>query len=59
MNNLPGLVYRCKADETYTMEFASQGSVKLLGYGPAELLGSGPNAYQRIVHPQDRKDMLR
>jgi PAS domain S-box-containing protein len=59
MNNLPGLVYRCKADETYTMEFASQGSVKLLGYEPAELLGSGPNAYQRIVHPQDRKDMLR
>jgi PAS domain S-box-containing protein len=59
MNNLPGIVYRCKADETYTMEFASQGSVKLLGYEPAELLGSGPNAYQYIVNPEDRKDMLR
>jgi PAS domain S-box-containing protein len=58
MNNLPGIVYRCKADATYSMEFASQGSVKLLGYEPAELLGTGENAYQNIVNPADRKDML-
>jgi len=58
MNNLPGIVYRCKADATFSMEFASQGSVKLLGYEPAELLGTGKNAYQNIVNPADRKDML-
>jgi PAS domain S-box-containing protein len=58
MNNLPGIVYRCKADATYSMEFASQGSLKLLGYEPAELLGTGANAYQNIVNPADRKDML-
>jgi PAS domain S-box-containing protein len=59
MNNLPGIVYRCRADESFTMEFASQGSKRLLGFEPEELLDHGPNAYQRIVHPEDRKNMLR
>ncbi len=59
MNNLPGIVYRCRADDTFTMEFASQGSERLLGFEPHELLGNGPNAFQRLVHPEDRRDMLR
>ncbi|MBC2711460.1 MAG: sigma 54-interacting transcriptional regulator [Desulfosarcina sp.] len=58
MNNLPGIVYRCRADESFTMEFASRGSKRLLGFEPEELLEKGPHAYQRIVHPEDRKNML-
>jgi PAS domain S-box-containing protein len=58
-NNLPGMVYRCRADQSFTMSFASQGSMRLLGYEPHELLDLGPNAYQRIVHPQDRQNMLK
>ncbi len=58
MNNLPGIVYRCRADDTFSMEFASRGSKRLLGYEPEALLGSGPTAFQRIVHPDDRKNML-
>lgn len=60
MNNLPGMAYRCKADETYSMEFASQGSVKLFGYEPHELLGTAenPTAFQNVVHVEDRKNML-
>jgi PAS domain S-box-containing protein len=59
MNNLPGIVYRCRADELFTMEFASGGSKRLLGYEPHQLVGTGPSAFQRIVHPDDRKDMLK
>ena len=61
MNNLPGMVYRCKYDETVSMEFASKGSVKLLGFEPHQLLGSGdnPTAFQNLVNPDDRKNMLR
>ena len=58
MNNLPGIVYRCRADETFTMEFASRGSKRLLGFEPHELIGNGPHAFQNIVHPDDRRDML-
>jgi len=59
MNNLPGIVYRCRADKTFTMVFASGGSKRLLGYEPEELLEKGPHAFQRIVHPDDRKNMLK
>lgn len=59
MNNLPGIVYRCRADDSFSMTFASQGSKRLLGYEPEELLGLGPNAFQRLVNPQDRKNMLK
>lgn len=58
MNNLPGIVYRCRADASFTMEFASRGSKRLLGFEPEELVNLGPNAYQRIVHPEDRENML-
>ncbi len=58
MNNLPGIVYRCRADEMFTMAFASRGSKRLLGFEPHELLDSGPNAYHRIVHPDDRSNMI-
>ncbi len=61
MNNLPGMAYRCKADETFSMEFASKGSAKLLGFEPHQLLGTGENrtAFQNLVNPEDRKNMLR
>ncbi|MGA8242654.1 MAG: sigma 54-interacting transcriptional regulator [Desulfobacterales bacterium] len=59
MNNLPGIAYRCRADESFTMEFASQGSKRLLGFEPQELLDKGPNAYHRIVLPEDRENMLK
>ena len=58
MNNLPGIVYRCRADESFTMEFASRGSKRLLGFEPEALLEQGSHAFQRIVHPEDRKNML-
>ena len=61
MNNLPGMAFRCRADETYSMEFASQGSLKLLGFEPHQLLGTAenPNSFQNIVNPEDRPKMLR
>lgn len=61
MNNLPGMAYRCIYDETNSMVFASEGSVKLLGFEPRQLLGTGenPTAFQNLVNPDDRKSMLR
>lgn len=59
MSNLPGMVYRCKADENVTMEFASDGAYRLLGYYPPELTGKGKTAYQMLVDPRDRQDLIR
>lgn len=32
VSSLPGLVYRCRHDENWTMEFASEGCLALTGY---------------------------
>lgn len=61
MGNLPGMAYRCRADEAMTMEFASDGCYKLLGYRPSDLVGrsgSGSTSYKDLILPQDRENLL-
>jgi diguanylate cyclase (GGDEF)-like protein/PAS domain S-box-containing protein len=55
LGNLPGMVYRCRDDADYTMEFVSEGSVELTGYRPEELLGSCTVGFEAITHPHDRQ----
>jgi diguanylate cyclase (GGDEF)-like protein/PAS domain S-box-containing protein len=55
MSNLEGMVYRCRDDEHWTMEFVSDGCQMLTGYRPDELIGNGRVSYEAITHPQDRR----
>lgn len=32
IENIPGMVYRCRADRDYTMLFVSEGSLEVTGY---------------------------
>ncbi len=48
-----GMVYRCRIDEHWSMEFLSSGCEPLTGYAPL-LLTSGRIAYEDITHPEDR-----
>lgn len=51
--SMPGMVYRCRNDGNWTMEFASEGSRDLLGMTPDELV-DGTVVYRDLVHPDDR-----
>lgn len=51
---LDGMVYRCRADEHWTMEFISGGCTKLTGYRPSEILYNSRVTYEEIIHPLDR-----
>ncbi|HTH44765.1 MAG TPA: PAS domain-containing protein, partial [Oxalicibacterium sp.] len=54
LSNLDGMVYRCRQDAYWTMEFVSQGCFALTGYKEEELLFNSRVSYEEIVHPDDR-----
>ncbi|MFQ5649314.1 MAG: PAS domain S-box protein [bacterium] len=55
MSNLPGMVYRCRNDQDWTMEFVSEGCVDLTGYQPSDLVGNKRLAYSSLIHQADQK----
>jgi PAS domain S-box-containing protein len=52
--NLMGIVYRCRNDENWTMEFLSEQFYDLTGYKSAEVLFNKKISYAKIIHPDDR-----
>ena len=54
LGNLPGMAYRCRADDRRTLEFASEGCLQLTGYRPADLVGNRLLSFSDLVHPSDR-----
>ena len=54
LGNLDGMVYRCRDDADWTMEFVSEGCARLTGYAPEDLLLNGRVSYEELTHPDDR-----
>ena len=59
LEGLPGLVYRCRNDPQWTMEFMSEGCRSLTGYAPEDLLGNRRIAYAELIEPEDRETVYR
>lgn len=57
-SHIPGMAYRCKNDEHWTMEFVSQGSLDLTGYQPEELIDNQLVSYNDII-PGKYRDLIR
>lgn len=55
ISNLPGLVYRCKNDPSWTMEFISHGAFELTGYPPEEFINNNRLTFNDIIHPDHQK----
>ncbi len=55
ISNLPGVVYRCKADSNWTVEFLSDGYASLTGYEPSQLIGQPGTRHSELIHPDDRQ----
>nr|WP_238379983.1 bifunctional diguanylate cyclase/phosphodiesterase [Janthinobacterium sp. Marseille] len=53
--NLEGMVYRCRLDAHWTMEFVSEGCFALTGYTEEDLLFNSRVSYDQITHPDDRR----
>jgi PAS domain S-box-containing protein len=57
ISNLPGMAYRCKNDQDWTMEFVSEGSLELTGYSRQELTEKGAIVYGDLIHPEDKGEV--
>jgi len=55
IGNLQGMVYRCRNDEYWTMEFLSSGTLDLTGYSAKELIDNKNISYSDIIHHDDRE----
>ena len=58
MHNLPGMVYRCRNDPDWTMEFASGGCKDLTGYDPGDLIDNRVVSYGSLIVPEDRQHVF-
>jgi signal transduction histidine kinase/NO-binding membrane sensor protein with MHYT domain/DNA-binding response OmpR family regulator/HPt (histidine-containing phosphotransfer) domain-containing protein len=54
LRNLPGVVYRCRNDATWTMEYLSDGILELTGHPPDAFFGEGRIDYASLIHDEDR-----
>lgn len=57
--NLPGMVYRCRNDEHWTMELVSDGCLELTGYRPQDLLFNANVSYEQLTHVGDKERIRR
>ena len=55
IGNLPGMVYRCAMDKDYTMEFISDGCLRITGYGPDDFIGDKNISFNELIFPEYRE----
>ncbi len=55
VGNIQGMVYRCRNDEQWTMDFVSDGCLPLTGYSAGDFTLSRSVSFEQVIHPQDRE----
>ncbi|HET8799822.1 MAG TPA: sensor domain-containing diguanylate cyclase [Marinobacter sp.] len=58
MDNLPGMAYRCRFDQHWTMLFVSQGCTQLTGYEPDELTHNRVTSYASLIGDADNERLI-
>ena len=53
VSNIPGAVYRCAADESWTIEFLSDAIKDISGFPPSDFIQNKVRSYASIIHPDD------
>ncbi|MBN2583692.1 MAG: PAS domain S-box protein [Planctomycetes bacterium] len=57
MSNLPGMAYRCRNDDQWTMEYVSEGCRSLTGYEQAALQNNRDVSFADLILPEDIADV--
>lgn len=54
LSHIPGMIYRCRHDRSWTFEYVSEGCIDITGYDSLDLLHDPSLTYNLIIHPTDR-----
>ena len=57
LEKINGFLYRCKADEAYTMIGMTSGIERIFGHPVADLIGNRVRTYSSIIHRDDVKSV--
>ncbi|PLW97770.1 MAG: hypothetical protein C0593_07685 [Marinilabiliales bacterium] len=57
MKNMPGIIYKCSYDESWTMRYLSSGCEYLTGYKPEELIDNRVAAFVDLILEADREPL--
>jgi len=57
LNDFRGMVFRCRNDNQWTMEYISAGSLELTGYRPREIINNARISYDRMIVEGDREEV--
>lgn len=52
VDNIPGVTYRCRLDDNWTMTYLSEQLIDLCGYHPAQLLENAELSYADLILPE-------
>ncbi|MCA1757812.1 MAG: PAS domain S-box protein [Bacteroidales bacterium] len=55
IGNLPGMVYRCRPDRHWTMEYLNEKCRELTGYAPEDIIHNRKISYNDIIVSSDRE----
>ncbi len=59
VDNLPGFVYRCRNDPSWTMEFLSSGCLQVTGYPAEDFIGDRRLSFSDLIDPQVQDQLWR
>lgn len=55
VGNIPGIIYRCKFDKDWTMNFISDAVEDITGYPASDFIGNTARTFDSVIHPKDRQ----
>ncbi|HDZ58307.1 MAG TPA: PAS domain S-box protein [Pseudomonas xinjiangensis] len=53
VSNLPGAVYRCQADQAWTMSYMSDEIAQITGYPASDFIDNQRRSFASVIHPED------
>ncbi|MDD5598528.1 MAG: PAS domain-containing protein, partial [Victivallaceae bacterium] len=54
IKNIPGIVYLCNCDKSWTMHYIVKEIEKVTGYPASDFINNNVRSFASIIHPDDR-----